>query len=151
MSQRGQLALQIGGCVDPLTPLPFAAGSPDLRAFPWALWQRLGRRRQSDAPALARYQTPQGLAVLREALAEHLQSARGLAARPEQLLILTSSQQALQLLATLLLDPGDCVWMEDPGYRGAAACFAAAGARVQPVARGRARPVPAGPTCHRRA
>ncbi|WP_374436461.1 PLP-dependent aminotransferase family protein, partial [Inhella sp.] len=59
--------------------------------------------------------------------------ARGLRATAEQLLLLTSSQQALMLLAQLLLDPSDAVWVEDPGYPGARAALAAAGARLVPV------------------
>jgi GntR family transcriptional regulator/MocR family aminotransferase len=133
LSARGREVLRIGGCLDPLEPLPFAAGSPDLRDFPWPTWERLARRRAPDAAELARYQPPQGQLRLRELLAEHLGAARGVRARAEQVLVLTSSQQALHLLAHLLLDPGDCVWVEDPGYRGASAAMAAAGARLQPV------------------
>jgi GntR family transcriptional regulator/MocR family aminotransferase len=48
-------------------------------------------------------------------------------------LVLTSSQQALQLLATLLLDPGERVWLENPGYRGARTAFAASGAQLVPL------------------
>ncbi len=133
LSARGRQLLQIGGCQDPLAPLPFAAGSPDLRDFPWPVWQRLARARERDAIALGRYQPPQGRPELRQLLAAHLAGARGLRATADQLLLLTSSQQALMLLAQLLLDPGDAVWVEDPGYPGARAALAAAGAQLVPV------------------
>ena len=51
----------------------------------------------------------------------------------EQVIIVGGSQQALDLATRLLLDPGDSVWLEDPGYVGARAAFAAAGARIVPV------------------
>lgn len=133
LSQRGRQLLDVGGCEDPLVPRAFAAGSPDLRAFPWAVWQRLARRRAADAEALGRYQPPQGDPRLRDVLAAHLASARGVRTSADRLLMLTSSQQALFLLGQLLLDPGETVWVEDPGYPGARAAFAAAGARVVPV------------------
>jgi GntR family transcriptional regulator / MocR family aminotransferase len=133
LSKRGRSLVEVGGCEDPLVPRAFAAGSPDLRAFPWAIWRRLSRQRAADAEALGRYQPPQGNPRLRAVLAAHLASSRGVKASADQLLMLTSSQQGLFLLGQLLLDPGDTVWMEDPGYPGARAAFAAAGARVVPV------------------
>ncbi|MDT9002432.1 PLP-dependent aminotransferase family protein [Paucibacter sp. APW11] len=133
LSRRGQLITATGGCEDPLQPRAFAAGSPDLRAFPLALWrQLLNRRLRSDA-ALLGYGDPQGHPALREAIAGYLCQSRGLRCRAEQVLVLTSSQQALQLCATLLLDAGDALWMEEPGYRGARTAFAAAGAAIVPV------------------
>ena len=134
LSQRGQGMVDTGGCMEPLTLQAFAAGSPDLRAFPHAQWRQLTNRRLRNAPeALMRYGDPQGFEPLREAIAQYLVGARGVRCNAAQVLVLTSSQQALQLLATLLLDPGDRVWMEDPGYRGAHAAFAASGAQVVPL------------------
>lgn len=134
LSARGQRIHEGGGCFDPRRPLPFAAGSPDLRAFPIALWRQLLNRRLRLQPELLGYGDPQGLAALREALADYLNSSRGLRCRPEQILVLSSSQQALQLSAAMLLDAGDRVWIEEPGYRGAATAFEAAGAELLPVA-----------------
>ncbi len=133
LSQRGQGMVDTGGCLEPLQLQAFAAGSPDLRAFPHAVWRQLTNRRLRMAPeALMRYGDPQGREDLREAIAQYLQTSRGVRCSAGQVLVLTSSQQALQLLAALLLDPDDRVWMEDPGYRGAQAAFVASGAQLVP-------------------
>lgn len=134
LSQRGQGMINMGGCMESLRLQAFAAGSPDLRAFPHALWRQLTNKRLRQTPeALMRYGDPQGRQDLREAIAQYLVSSRGVRCTPGQVLVLTSSQQALQLSATLLLDPGDHVWLEDPGYRGARTAFAAGGAQLVPL------------------
>ncbi len=134
LSRRGQGMVDTGGCMEPLRLQAFAAGSPDLRAFPHTLWRQLTARRLRHTPeALMRYGDPQGREDLREAIAHYLVASRGVRCTAAQVLVLTSSQQALQLLATLLLDPGDRVWMEDPGYRGARTAFAASGAQLVPL------------------
>jgi GntR family transcriptional regulator/MocR family aminotransferase len=134
LSARGEAILRGGGCRDPLTPLAFAAGSPDLNAFPLELWNKLSSKRlRQNGAALLRYGDPQGYLPLRSALAAYLNQSRGLRCSAEQVLILTSSQQALQLIATLLLDQGDAVWIEEPGYNGAKTAFAAMGAQLLPV------------------
>ncbi|MDC8774080.1 MocR-like pyridoxine biosynthesis transcription factor PdxR [Roseateles albus] len=135
LSKRGERIVAGGGCEDPQLPLPFAAGSPDLRAFPIQLWRKLQARRLNGPQGhqLLGYGDPQGREELRVAIADYLRQSRGLRCDADQVLVLTSSQQALQLLASLLLDEGDRVWLEEPGYRGAATAFAAAGAQLQSV------------------
>ena len=134
LSQRGQGMADMGGCMEPLRLQAFAAGSPDLRAFPHALWRQLTSKRLRQAPEeLMRYGDPQGREDLRETIAQYVGASRGVRCTPGQVLVLTSSQQALQLLATLLLDPGDRVWLEDPGYRGARTAFSAGGAQLVPL------------------
>jgi GntR family transcriptional regulator/MocR family aminotransferase len=133
LSRRGQRIHEGGGCSDPQITQAFAAGSPDLRAFPHALWRQLWTRHLRAAPLGMGYGDPQGHEGLREAIAAYLNASRGLHCRPEQVLVLSSSQQALQLIAHLLLDEGDRVWQEEPGYRGAATVWAAAGAELQAV------------------
>ncbi|MES2152492.1 MAG: PLP-dependent aminotransferase family protein [Pseudomonadota bacterium] len=131
ISRRGQRMLATGGCMEPLLPRAFAAGSPDLRAFPSEVWRRLlNRRLRTEGEQLMRYGDPQGRADLRQAIADYLVQSRGVRCTVEQVLVLTSSQQALQQLALLLLDEGDPVWMEEPGYSGARTAFAATGARI---------------------
>ncbi len=135
LSQRGQRMLDTGGCVEPDRPRAFVAGSPDLQTFPTDLWRQLTQRRwRHDAAALMFYGDPQGLPALREAIARYLTQSRGVRCHAGQVLVLTSSQQALQLLASTLLDEGDAVWMEDPGYAGARTAFAASGARLVDMA-----------------
>jgi GntR family transcriptional regulator/MocR family aminotransferase len=120
-----------GGCAEPDRARAFVAGSPDLHAFPVDLWRQLLQRRlRQDAGPLLFYGDPQGLPALRDAIARYLTQSRGVRCHAGQVLVLTSSQQALQLLAATLLDEGDTVWMEDPGYAGARTAFRANGAQV---------------------
>ncbi|GAA3820491.1 PLP-dependent aminotransferase family protein [Streptomyces coacervatus] len=86
---------------------------------------------QESAQAL-QYSTTEGEPALRAALAART-SARGLATDPDDLLVTTGSQQALSLLATALLEPGDVVLVESPCYLAALQVFAFAGARVVAV------------------
>lgn len=131
-SARGQQVLLTGGCQDPPFPHAFAAGSPELRAFPQLLWRRLTASVQrASGAALMRYGDPLGYRPLREAVADYVALARGVRCLPEQVVILTSSQQALQLLAMMFLDPGDEVWLEEPCYPGARNAFLTAGARCR--------------------
>ncbi|QNM97072.1 MocR-like pyridoxine biosynthesis transcription factor PdxR [Chitinimonas koreensis] len=134
LSARGRRIVTDGGCVDPQQPRAFCAGSPELRAFPHDTWRQLNNRRlRRDGEALMRYGDPQGHPALRRAIAHYLGQSRGVRCDAGQVLVLTSSQQALQLLATVLLDPADPVWIEEPAYRGARTAFAAAGATLLPV------------------
>jgi len=135
LSLRGQRMVDTGGCAEPERPRAFVAGSPDLQAFPTELWRQLTQRRlRGDASALMFYGDPQGLPALREAIAHYLTQSRGVRCSAAQVLVLTSSQQALQLLSATLLDEGDAVWMEDPGYAGARTAFVASGARLVDMA-----------------
>ena len=59
--------------------------------------------------------------------------SRGVRCSSEQIIVTSGAQQALDLLARVLLDPGDEVWMEDPGYPGASQAFQSAGASVIPI------------------
>lgn len=78
------------------------------------------------------YSTTEGEPVLRTALAERM-SARGLATGADDVLVTTGSQQALSLLATALIEPGDTVLVESPCYLAALQAFGFAGARVVAV------------------
>ena len=75
-----------------------------------------------------------GLPALKEAIASYLVSARGVRCSPEQIVVTTGAQAAFDLLARLLLDPGDTVWLEEPGYYAARATFTVAGANIMPLA-----------------
>lgn len=115
-------------------PLPFRSDTPALDLFPFALWSRLAvRQARRLAPRDLPYQDPAGYRLLREAIAAHAAIARRVNCTPEQVIITSGSQGALDLTARLLLDPGDAVWMEDPGYPGARLAFLGAGAQIVPV------------------
>jgi GntR family transcriptional regulator/MocR family aminotransferase len=105
---------------------------PALDQFPYRLWSRLAARRWRRQPLLD-YGDPGGYAPLREAIAEYVRLARGARCLAEQVIITSGSQQGVDLAARVLLDPGDAVWMEDPGYSGARAALQVAGASIVPV------------------
>jgi GntR family transcriptional regulator/MocR family aminotransferase len=79
------------------------------------------------------YQDSAGYRPLREAIAAHVAVSRQVHCTPEQVLIVPGSQGALDLAARMLINPGDPVWLEDPGYPGARGAFLGAGAQVIPV------------------
>jgi GntR family transcriptional regulator/MocR family aminotransferase len=74
-----------------------------------------------------------GYRPLREAVAGYLNSSRGVKCTADQVLILSGAQEALDRTARILLNPGDPVWMEEPGYPGAGVVFGAVGARIRRV------------------
>ena len=76
---------------------------------------------------------PQGMEPLRRAIADYVNLERGAHATPDRVLVLTSSQQAMTLCATVLLDAGDRIFIEDPVYHGARRAFDAAGLECVPV------------------
>ena len=73
---------------------------------------------------------PMGYQPLREAVADYLRSSRGVNCVPEQVVIVSGVQEALDLVARMFVNPGDRVCMENPGYPGAALVFGAIGAKV---------------------
>jgi GntR family transcriptional regulator/MocR family aminotransferase len=85
------------------------------------------------AGELSSYPPPQGLLVLREQIAAHLAATRGLVADPGCIVVSNGTQQALRTAADLLLDPGDPVWVEDPGYIAGRGALLAAGAQIVPI------------------
>ena len=115
-------------------PRAFQPGIPALDVFPRKLWERLHAKHLRRQPvADLAYSDPAGHRPLREALAAYLHGSRGLRCEAEQILIVGGSQQGLDLVARALLNPGDRVWVEDPGYPGARAALRAAGAELVAV------------------
>jgi GntR family transcriptional regulator/MocR family aminotransferase len=109
----------------------FRANLPALDLFPIALWTRIAMR------CLRRISTrqlmgcdPLGYAPLRQAIAEYLSVSRGVRCVPEQVAVVSGVQEALDLAARLLVQPGDQVCIENPGYPGAALAFQAFGAKI---------------------
>src|SRR5690349_20729500 len=85
-----------------------------------------------DGPSALQYSTTEGNPALREAIAERL-TARGLTTEANDLLITSGSQQALTLVSSVLLEPGDRVLVEEPSYLAALQCFELARASAVPV------------------
>ena len=121
----------------PQRPIPFRINMPAVDAFPVALWRRLMKSLLSESAVGAGYllgeTEPAGYTPLREAIARHLMITRGVYCTPEQVVVVAGAQQGLDLAARLLLDPGDEVWCEDPGFPGSVAALRAAGATIGAV------------------
>jgi GntR family transcriptional regulator/MocR family aminotransferase len=111
----------------------FRASMPGLDLFPFDVWRRLEARHWRHSTGALGYGPGAGYAPLRELLCAYLKASRGVQCTPDQVVITSGSQQALYLLAQLLLAPGEAMWIESPGYQGAVAPFTVAGARVCPV------------------
>jgi GntR family transcriptional regulator/MocR family aminotransferase len=116
-------------------PYDFRYGEPAYADLPLETWCRiLGRRaRRASASRLA-YGEPAGAPELRRALASYLGRARGVRVTPEQILVTQGTQQAIDLVARVLVDLGDRIVLEEPSYRGFSLALRAHGARLDPVA-----------------
>jgi GntR family transcriptional regulator/MocR family aminotransferase len=112
----------------------FQIGLPAVDEFPLEVWRRMYTSRlRRSGPAMMQYGDPAGYAPLREAVASYIVTARGVRCTAEQVVIVTGSQQALEFCGRMLLDVGDPVWLEEPGYLGARAALSSGGARIVPV------------------
>ncbi len=128
-----------------LTPLPvsgarpaprydFRAGIPDAGLFPFDAWRRLvvaELRLRANSPGT--YADPAGHPALRAAIARYLGYARGVRAAAADVVITNGTQHALDLVARVLVRPGDVVAVEEPGYPPARRLLASLGARVAGV------------------
>jgi GntR family transcriptional regulator / MocR family aminotransferase len=112
----------------------FNYGIPALEHFPRDVWRRLFATyiKRASTRDLA-YGPPEGHPVLRDAIARYLQTARAVECDAAQILVVGGSQQALDLTARVLLDPGDGVVVEEPQYQSAREVFHTLGARLIPV------------------
>jgi len=116
------------------SPYTFLPEAPALDAFPYQLWSRLIVRRARRMPLSDfMYQDSAGYRPLREAIAAHLTISRQVHCTLDQVMIVPGSQGALDLAARMLINAGDPVWMEDPGYPGARGAFLGAGAQIIPI------------------
>lgn len=112
----------------------FRYGLPVLGDFPFTAWSRIvARQALNAAVAVTGYGNPSGHPGLRAEIAEYLRRARGIDCRVEEIIITNGSQQALDLIARVLVDPGDRIVLEEPHYEGARQAMEAAGARVVAV------------------
>ncbi len=129
-----KLPLPIRGLSTSRPARPFRPYEPALSEFPVEIWARVaGRRLRRASASLLAGGDPRGYAPLRQAIAAYLGSSRGVNCSADSVVMVSGVQQGLDLIARLLIKPGDAVWVEDPGYFGAVAAFRQAGATIIPV------------------
>ncbi|UVM50410.1 PLP-dependent aminotransferase family protein [Pseudomonas sp. B21-015] len=128
--EKNHLAVPPGG-----PPRAFRVGVPAFDLFPFEVWAKLSAAfwRKPDLQQLC-YGDPAGDERLRGLIAAYLRSSRGMQCSAEQIVITSGAQQGISLCAQLLVEPGDGVGIENPGYRAAGHAFAVAGARLHGVA-----------------
>jgi GntR family transcriptional regulator/MocR family aminotransferase len=141
LSRFGVAAANAVGAVDfpsrQFAPLrfDFVSGRTDTATFPFETWRRILLRHAREAPVRELdYGPAVGSLVLREAICNHVRRSRAVVCDPSEVIIVNGSQQALDLIARVLVERGDKVAIEDPQYPGAREVLRAAGARLQPVA-----------------
>ncbi len=107
-----------------LAEQPLFSRAPMLREFPLEVWRKLISRAHGEAYRdHLTYGPAAGLPRLREAIARHLSLARATPVQPQQVLVVNSPMQAFELIARVLLEPGDKVWLEDPGHTSLVSLF----------------------------
>jgi GntR family transcriptional regulator/MocR family aminotransferase len=134
LSRRAEELTSYPGSRRALAAVPFTPSLPPVNLFPRKVWNRLLSReaaRQGDD--YWAYGASNGLLALREAIAAHASAMRATRCSPDQVIVVTSTQQAVELTATVLANPTDSAWVETPGYQPAQHCLRAAGLRVVPV------------------
>ncbi|WP_407113094.1 PLP-dependent aminotransferase family protein [Bradyrhizobium sp. LMG 9283] len=115
-------------------PSVFAPGAPDVSTFPFKDWSRLLRQawqnpREQECLDLP----PEGHPRLRSEIASFLGSVRGLVCSPEEVVVTSGTSGALDFCSRMILDPGDEVWVEEPGFVEARWALTAAGAKLVPI------------------
>lgn len=119
---------------DRIEDQPFQIGLPALDRFPYNAWQKVaGHILKNLKHFHLGYEDTLGYDALRKGIATYLRTARGVSCEAAQVVVVTGSQQTLNLVLQVLLQPGDTVWMEDPGYHGARLAFSHAGMQICPV------------------
>lgn len=112
----------------------FVTALPALDAFPMAHWSRLSARHlRGGLGDVMGYGQPKGLRALRKAIATHLSALKGIHCDAEQVFVTSGAQQAFSLIGKLFLNPGDRVWIENPGASGARNALLSEGADLVPV------------------
>lgn len=118
----------------PIKADAFRPGLPEIDRFPWTQWSRMIAKFWRNPPrALVSYGDPGGHIPLRIAIADYLRAVRGLNCVAEQVIVTAGAQQAIDLAARALLDPGEKVWIEDPGYAGIRGVLTATEAELIPL------------------
>ena len=111
--------------------VPFQHGLAAIDEFPFGIWQKIANKcNQVSFRKLLSQNGPLGFEPLRHAVAEHLRTARAVNCTSNEVVITGGAQQGLDLISRIMLNTGDQVWMDEPGYLGARDAFSASGAKV---------------------
>jgi len=135
VSKRSEVFTKLQNADRPLGWGAFNVGQLALDHFPFRIWSNLVNRHcRKIRVSLLHLSDPAGSLEFRKTLSIYLRTTRAVDCEPEQILITSgASQQALEIAANVLLEPGDRVWMEDPGYHRAWQPFRLAGCQLIPV------------------
>jgi GntR family transcriptional regulator/MocR family aminotransferase len=113
---------------------PFGVHQPAFDEFPFEAWSRLvARHSRRQGPQVVHYINPLGSERFREAISSYLRISRAVQCDPGQIMIVSGSQQALEITARVLLDAGDAVWIEEPAYQLIRSVLLGAGCRLSPI------------------
>jgi GntR family transcriptional regulator / MocR family aminotransferase len=120
---------------EPDLPFNFRYGRPAFDQFPLTLWRKLlSRYCCSDLHWLDYSRDALGYQPLREAISQYLSRSRAVKCSPDQVLIVNGTQQALDLIMRLFIEPDDAIAIEDPGYLSARLIFQSHRAKLLPIA-----------------
>lgn len=134
LSQRGELLARDPQPARSPNKINLQPGFPETSSFPTETWSRLlSRNARQRGGDMVGYYDYAGHRRLREAIATYIGAARGVDCEPEQVIVVTGAQAALDLVSRTLLDNGDTAWIEDPGYLGARSALLGSGARLAPL------------------
>jgi GntR family transcriptional regulator / MocR family aminotransferase len=112
----------------------FSVGQVAFDKFPLQIWSQLvARHSRIVSPSALHFSDPMGSRKFRETIATYLRTVRGVSCEAEQIMVVSGSQQALEISARALLDPGNQVWVEEPGYRLTRDVLLMAGCQLIPV------------------
>jgi len=112
----------------------FSVGQVAFDQFPLHIWSALVNRNCRNMTARSfLYGDAMGSLRLREAIANYLRTSRAVRCTADQIMIVGGSQEALDISATVLFDPGNSIWVEEPGYRFGTDAFALAGCNLVPI------------------
>ena len=134
LSKRGELMTTQPR--DPMIPgrIGFHPGFPETDSFPFSTWSRLLRKHaRYPKEDLFGYHSIAGHPQLKLAIANYMQVSRGVNCKPDQVIVVSGAQAALDLVGRLLMDEGDFFWVEEPGYLGAHTAFSSAGGLSVPI------------------
>jgi len=134
ISKRATALKVYPGHFKPNRGVAFTPSLPPSEFFPRKIWKRLlSREAARPGTTYWEYGASNGLPELREAIAAHATAMRSTRASADQVVVTTSTQQAVELAAKVLADPGDCCWVESPGYQPVQHVLRAAGLNVVQV------------------